>query len=76
MHTNTESYESLLQKVRETKLKEIEKWEKVMHERVFDYKSTSLAEKEGYCSGRIDGLDYVETLLITIIDQIKETDGK
>lgn len=76
MHTNIESYESLLQKVRETKLKEIEKWEKAMHEQVFDYKSISLAEKEGYCSGRIDGLDYVETLLIETIEQIKEADNK
>lgn len=76
MHTNTETYECLLKKVREEKLKEIEKWEKAMHEQVFDYKSISLAEKKGYCSGRADGLDYVETLLIKTIEQIKEADNK
>jgi hypothetical protein len=62
-----------LEETRSKILEAITKWDTLMHERCVDYKSTDLAEKEGYQKGLVAGYSYMETMLVEILELLENT---
>lgn len=63
-----------LEEVKTRKLEAIAEWDTLMHERCVDYKSTDLAEREGFQKGLVEGYSYMETMLVNLLELLETSE--